>query len=173
MKKIILALALILISATTFSQRSIRIKIGSSTDADNSEIVKNDSVSVSFYLSASLSIANTHGSTFSQTAYPSLEFGGMYDNFGLGLVVGHNNFYDFKNDNMEKYWYELKTSFTQPIGPISVYGLFGVGNYLSTNQWFIEYGIGMSATFNKVSIFIQSSNWDGIDYISPGLTYNF
>lgn len=159
------------ISLVSFTQ--IRTKIGSQTDLDNSEALPSDSIKISYYLSAGLSVANTKGSTFAKTSYPSIEFGGMYDNFGLGVVIGRGNLADFNKDIVQNYWYELKTSFTQPIGPISVYGLFGLGNYISTNQLFIEYGIGMSLPIRKYAIFIQSSNWDGIDYISTGVTYNF
>lgn len=167
MKNLILVL-FVAMSATLFGQ----IKPGTTTDFDNSEVKGSDSAKVCYYVSVGVSITNTKSSTFAKTAYPSIEFGGMYDNFGLGLVAGRGNF-DFKGDAIQNYWYELKTSFNQPIGPVNVYGLFGVGNYISTNQIFIEYGVGMSVNIKKYGIFVQSSNWDGIDYVSTGLTYNF
>jgi hypothetical protein len=169
MKNLILTLVLfVAMSATSFGQ----IQPGTTTDFDNSELKGADSVKVCYYLSAGISISNTGSSTFGKTSYPSIEFGGMYDNFGLGLVAGRGNL-DFHGDAIQNYWYEVKTSFNQPIGPVNVYGLFGIGNYISTKQLFIEYGVGMSISIKKYGIFVQSSNWDGIDYISTGLTYNF
>jgi hypothetical protein len=167
MKNLLLVLSL-LVSLTSFNQ----IKLGTTTDFDNSELKGSDSAKVCYYLSAGISISNTGSSTFGKTSYPSIEFGGMYDNFGLGLAAGRASL-DFHGDAIQNYWYEVKTSFNQPIGPVSVYGIFGIGNYISTKQLFIEYGVGMSVSIKKYGIFIQSSNWDGIDYISTGLTYNF
>jgi hypothetical protein len=168
MKNLLLVLSLLLVSLTSFNQ----VKLGTTTDFDNSESKGSDSTKVCYYLSVGISISNTGSSTFGKTSYPSVEFGGMYDNFGLGLVAGRGNL-DFHGDAIQNYWYEVKTSFNQPIGPVSVYGIFGIGNYISTKQLFIEYGVGMSVSIKQYGIFIQSSNWDGIDYISTGLTYNF
>lgn len=167
MKNLLLVLSLF-ISLVSFNQTVP----GTTTDFDNSESKASDSIKVCYYVSAGISISNTGSSTFGKTSYPSIEFGGMYDNFGLGLVAGRGNL-DFNGDAIQNYWYEVKTSFNQPIGPVSVYGLFGIGNYIRTKQLFIEYGVGMSVNIKKYGIFIQSSNWDGVDYISTGVTYNF
>jgi hypothetical protein len=167
MKNLLLVLSLF-VSLVSFNQ----VVPGTTTDFDNSEAKPSDSIKVCYYLSAGISISNTGSSTFGKTSYPSIEFGGMYDNFGLGLVAGRGNL-DFNGDAIQNYWYELKTSFNQPIGPVSVYGLFGIGNYIRTKQLFIEYGVGMSVNIKKYGIFVQSSNWDGANYISTGVTYNF
>ena len=146
MKNLILVL-FVSISTILFGQ----IKPGTTTDFDNSELKGADSVKICYYLSAGTSISNTGSSTIGKTSYPSIEFGGMYDNFGLGLVAGRGNL-DFHGDAIQNYWYELKTSFNQPLGPVNVYGLFGLGNYISTKQLFIEYGVGMSVNIKKCGI---------------------
>lgn len=126
-----------------------------------------------FYISAGLSISNTHDTTFSYSSYPSIEFGLMKNNFSLGLVAGRSNLSGFRSDVTSNYWYELKSAVYFPIGKFSGYGLLGLGNYLSTSQFFIEYGAGFSYSFNKVGIFAQASNWDGTWYVTPGIGYTF
>lgn len=44
---------------------------------------------------------------------------------------------------------------------------------MSTERIFIEYGIGFSHSFGKIGYFSQVSNWDGVFYITPGLSYTF
>lgn len=151
MKNLILTLVLLVAtSATSFGQNKIN-----------------------YYASAGLSISNTGDTTFSYASYPSIEFGGMYDNIGVGLVVGRSNLSGFKSDVISNYWYEVKTSACKTVGSVSVYGLFGVGNYISTKRVFIEYGAGISYTAGSFGFFTQASNWDGYWYVTPGITYNF
>jgi hypothetical protein len=128
---------------------------------------------INYYTSAGLSISNSGDTTFSYSSYPSIEFGGMYDNIGVGLVLGRSNLSGFRSDVISNYWYEIKTSACKTVGSASVYGLFGIGNYLSTKRVFIEYGAGISYTYKSVSFFTQASNWDGYWYVTPGITYNF
>ena len=128
---------------------------------------------ISYYTSVGLSISNSADTTFSYSSYPSIEFGGMYDNIGVGLVVGRSNLSGFKSDVISNYWYEIKTSASKNIGSASAYALFGVGNYISTKRVFVEYGAGISYTAGSFSFFTQASNWDGYWYVTPGITYNF
>lgn len=67
MKNLILTLVLfVAMSATSFGQ----IQPGTTTDFDNSESKKSDSVKICYYLSAGISISNTGSSTFGKTSYP-------------------------------------------------------------------------------------------------------
>lgn len=126
-----------------------------------------------FYLSAGLSVSNTRDTSFAYSSYPSLEAGFMKGNFSLGLVVGRSNLSGFKQDITRNYWYELKGALYVPVGKFNAYGLAGIGNYLSTSQFFIEYGIGASYAFNKFGVYAQASNWDGTWYVTPGVSYTF
>lgn len=141
------------------------------TNAQDTSSTKSSGVDV--YVATGLSMSNTGDTTFTYSSYPSIELGIMKDNFCLGLVVGRWNLEGFDNDVTENYWYELKTAVSFPLGNYSGYGLLGVGNYMSTERIFIEYGLGFSRTFNKIGVFSQVSNWDGYWYLTPGLSYTF
>lgn len=134
---------------------------------------KKEETKLSYYMSAGLSISNTFDTTFSYSSYPSIEFGGMYENLGVGLVLGRANLSGFNSDRLENYWYEIKTSASKSIGVVSGYALFGVGNYISTKRVFIEYGAGISYVAGSFGVFTQASNWDGYWYVTPGIVYNF
>lgn len=142
----------------------------------NAQDTTNTGSGLDFYVAAGVSVGNSGAATFSQTSYPSMEVGVMKGNFALGLVGGRGSF-DFKGDDVtENYWMSLKTAVYFPIGISNIdgYGLLAVGNYLSTEQIFIEYGVGMSRAFDSgFGLFGQASNWDGIWYITPGLSYCF
>jgi hypothetical protein len=126
-----------------------------------------------FYLSAGLSISNSYNNTFAYSSYPSIEAGFMKNNFSLGLVAGRSSLSDFRNDDVSNYWYELKAAIYFPIGKFSGYGLAGIGNYISTERIFIEYGAGFSYGFGSFGTFVQASNWDGVWYVTPGVSYTF
>lgn len=165
MKKFSILFALIL-STAAFAQ-----------DAKTSETPK-----VSYYASVGLSIPNLQtrnadgsesvNNQFEDAAYPSVEFGMTKGSLSFGAIVGRGSL-NFKNDDISNYYYELKTAVSQPVGNASVYALFGVGNYVDQNQVFVEYGAGLAYTPSKLGYFVQASNWDGIWYVTPGLTYNF
>jgi len=127
----------------------------------------------SLYGAAGLSIGNTGDATFAETSYPSLELGVMKGNRSLGLVLGRSN-NDFDGEEeFSDYWWELKTAFSFPVGDVSGYALLGLGNYLATKRLFIEYGAGVSCSWDGFSIFGQASNWDGSWYLTPGVMYGF
>jgi hypothetical protein len=154
MKKLIIAVFLLL-TITSFAQ-------------------EDSTKSYTVYLAGGLSISNSANSTFGRSSYPSLELGVMKDNLTGGLVVGRSNLSGFDNDVVQNYWYELKTAVYFPIGKVNGYGIFGIGNYISTKQLFIEYGAGFSYSLtNNIDTFVQASSWDGTFYITPGLVYNF
>ena len=127
----------------------------------------------SIYAATGLSISNSYDTTFAYSSYPSIEVGLMKNNFSLGLVAGRSNLSGFKHDAANNYWYELKSAVSFPIGKLSGYGLLGIGNYMTTQRFFVEYGVGFSYSFNKWSVFSQASNWDGTWYVTPGLCYTF
>ena len=135
----------------------------------------NDS-KIGYYGAVGLSIGNSEGSDFQSTSYPSIEGGITKDNITLGLAVGRSSLADFgtelKGSNIENYWYEVKTTVSQPIGKTNGYLVFGLGNYINTSQVFIEYGVGVSYMPKKLGYFIQASNWDGLWYNSVGVSFN-
>jgi hypothetical protein len=127
-----------------------------------------------FYAAAGVSISNSKYSSFDLNSYPSVEFGLMKNNFSLGLSAGRSDFHQYYKEDISNYWYELKTAVSFPIGNLNGYGLLGLGNYMSTDRIFIEYGLGFSYLFtDHIGAYGQVSNWDGTWYITPGLSYTF
>ncbi len=124
------------------------------------------------YVAAGLSIGNTGDSGFGETSYPSLAFGFSKDFGSLGLVVGRSSNDLSGEEDASNYWWEIKTALAVPVGDFSAYGLIGLGNYLSTSRFFVEYGFGVSHSWGALSLFIQASNWDGAWYVTPGLSYS-
>lgn len=130
-----------------------------------------DTSSVSAYVAGGLSVSNTGDETFAQSSYLSTEFGLCQGGGCLALATGRAD-NDFGGSwSMSDYWMEAKASLAAPVGDFSAYGLLGVGNYMLTKQFFIEYGAGMSRSWDDVSIFVQASNWDGIWYLTPGVMF--
>lgn len=159
MKKILIALAL------TFSTACM------AQEADTTK-----SCGLDFYVAAGLSIGNTGAGTFAGTSYPSVEFGFMKGNWALGLVGGRGSNDFSTQDRASNYWWEIKNAVYFPIAKsdMSAYALFAVGNYISTKTVFIEYGAGFSyMPTDHLGLFIQASNWDGLWYVTPGLSYSF
>ena len=157
MKKLIL-IALAMVTCVAFTQ------------------AQEESSGVDVYAATGLSVGNTTGSTFNMTSYPSAELGIMKGDFALALVGGRSNL-DFGGSNTaDNYWMSIKGAVYFPIADSGLdgYGLLAVGNYLSTDQIFIEYGAGMSYCFDSgFGLFGQASNWDGFWYITPGISYSF
>ncbi len=148
MNKILLVLAL-LVSAATFSQE--------------------EKLQPSYYLAAGLSVTNS--GDFSNSSYFSVEGGVMYDNISFGAVVGRNNLSGlFEDISLDNYWGEIKTAVSHPLGFVSIYGVLGAGAYFENGNMFIEYGAGLSKEFKNFGVFLQVSNWDGVDYITPGVS---
>jgi hypothetical protein len=138
-----------------------------------------DKTQFSPYVSFGVSMTNTKKdgvvTPFKTSSYASIEGGVCYGNLGLGLVLGRSYLNGaFKtDDDISNYFAEVKSTVTQPIGNVNVTGLFGYGNYLNTKRYFIEYGIGMSYSINKFAYGMTYSNWDGTNYVTPNITYNF
>lgn len=126
------------------------------------------------YFSIGLSMSNT--SKFSLGSYPSAELGLSGKNITGGFILGRGNLKSIgeKTDAIFNYYYELKTSLFVSINKnVSVYGLLGAGSYFNFKHMFIEYGTAFFYSFGKLSYSTEVSNWDGIWYLTPGLTYNF
>lgn len=131
---------------------------------------------VQFYAAVGVSIGNSGSSndsasfmaSFKGCSYPSIEFGITKKNLSLGAVFGKS---DFTSD--KTYFWESKCSAGTPIGPFTGSLLFGIGNYFSTNQIFIEYGTCISLPINAYCFNLQISNWDAKDYISLGISRTF
>ncbi len=128
--------------------------------------------SLNKYVSWGVSMSNN--SDFNSGSYSSLEFGVLYNDVAFGLVLGRGSLNGiFKNDDIRNYFYEVKVAPSFPIG--KVYGniILGVGSYIDTKHNFIEYGLGVSYTHKKIGYGVSFSNWDGVDYVTPSITYNF
>jgi len=128
--------------------------------------------SLNKYVSWGVSMSNN--SDFNSGSYSSLEFGVLYNDVAFGLVLGRGSLNGiFKNDDIRNYFYEVKVAPSFPIG--KVYGniILGVGGYIDTKRNFIEYGLGVSYTHKKIGYGVSFSNWDGVDYVTPSITYNF
>lgn len=124
------------------------------------------------YVSWGVSMSNN--SEFNSGSYSSLEFGVLYNDVAFGLMLGRGSLDGiFKNDDIRNYFYEVKVAPSFPIG--KVYGsiILGVGSYIDTKHNFIEYGLGVSYTYNKIGYGVSYTNWDGVDYITPSISYNF
>ena len=148
MKNLLLALTL-LFTITTFSQE--------------------ESSKPSYYLAAGLSMTNSDD--FSDASYFSVEAGVMIDNVAFGAVFGRNNLTNtFNNDSFNNYWYEGKIAVYRSLGLVDGYGVLGIGSYIGNGNLFLEYGLGISKEFENFGLFIQVSNWDGVNYITPGIS---
>lgn len=124
------------------------------------------------YVSWGVSLSNN--SDFNTGSYSSLEFGVVCHDVAFGLALGRGSLDGiFKNDNIRNYFYEVKVVPSFPIG--KVYGniIMGVGSYIDTKHNFIEYGLGVSYTHNKIGYGVSYTNWDGVDYVTPSISYNF
>lgn len=155
MKKILLTLSLFL---TILTQAQDTVKVNK----------------LNPYISLGLSITNSND--FLYSSYPSIEIGLTGKHISGGLILGRGSLKGMgeKTDVITNYFYEIKSAYSLSITKsISGYGLFGIGNYANTNHIFIEYGGGFSYSINKFSYSLQASNWDGLWYVTPCLTFNF
>lgn len=181
MKKIIL-LAVLLISTANFAQKK---RSGRTIALKTNKVESADSVSVSkaewknyIALSVSMSSGKTYDTnenkyTFSESAYPSLEFGFSKGNLAAGLAIGTRSFKD-TNGQLGNYYAEVRITPSFPLGIIDANVVFGAGSYfVSSKGTFIEYGSGISYTKGNYTYGIGYSNWDGVDYIYPSLSYSF
>lgn len=125
------------------------------------------------YLSYGVSMTNTND--YRTSSYTGLEGGICYSNLSLGAMLGRSSIKALgtKNDNINQYFYEITASVSKPIGDLSGSLFVGYGGYFNTSHMFIEYGVEMDYVINKFSYGVSCSNWDGITYITPSITFNF
>lgn len=182
MKKI-LVLLVVLVGLTSFGQKKLSHIVHSSPMSKISDSIKIETPSLKKYISIGMSISsgNTYDTnenkySFSESCYPSIEGGITYSNVSLGIVLGRGNFKGLgsSQDVIQNYYYEFKVSPSFPLGILDANIIFGVGSYINaSNAMFIEYGSGISYTKNNFTYGVNYTNWDGVDYITPCLTYNF
>lgn len=125
------------------------------------------------YVSLGLSVTNS--TDFLTSTYTGIETGITYSDFSFGLVVGRGSLSGLgtKNDHLNNYFLEGKVGYSYQIKLLSLTPFIGYGNYMGTNHHFIEYGIGASYPIKRFSIGVAFSSWDGTNYLTPNLTYNF
>ena len=161
MKKRILVLAL-LISALSFGQKKQSIITTTSTEVVLEKFKP--------YVSAGISFSNCDD--FSDGTYVSVEGGVTKGNLSLGLNVGSRNL-NFEDHTIKDYYYEPKVYASYPIGNLTGTLLFGWGKYVDTPKSFIEYGGGIAYPIGNISYGVGYSNFDGVDFISPSVSYTF
>ena len=131
------------------------------------------------YVSFGVSMTNTNvpesPTNFKTSTYAGIEGGVTYQNLGLGLVFGRGSLNGLfgPNEDIMNYFTEVKSTVTQPVGNVNVTALFGYGTYFQSDRTFIEYGVGMSYSVNKFAYGMSYSNWDGVNFVTPNITYNF
>lgn len=123
----------------------------------------------------SIGVSLTNSDNFKSTAYPSAEFGVTHENLSLGLIIGRGSFSGLggSDDGVENYYYETKATASYPVQSLNLNLILGYGGYMNTSHMFIEYGLGFSLSQGKMSYGLTYSNWDGVNYISPCITFNF
>jgi|LakMenE01Jun11ns_1017448.scaffolds.fasta_scaffold9539755_2 hypothetical protein len=132
-----------------------------------------DSCPVTKYVSIGLSMSN--GDEFVNNAFNSIDVGFTKHDISMGMSFGRGNLNGIfkKGDELKNYFYEFKVSPSFPLGYISVNVILGVGGYFKRPNNFIEYGFGFSRSYKSFSYGLSVSNWDGLNYVSPSVTYNF
>ncbi len=129
---------------------------------------------VTGYVSAGFSTSN--GNNFNSASYVAVETGVMYKNISFGGIFGRGNLVGIakKDDVLSNYYFEFKSAGYIPIsGDLSANVIFGWGGYFNSTHRLIEYGAGLSYTIDKMSYGITYSNWDGVNYVTPSITFNF
>lgn len=125
------------------------------------------------YVSYGVSMTNT--SDYRTSSYTGLEGGICYSNLSLGGIFGRGSLRGLgsSTDNINQYFYEVKATGSVPVGSLTGSVFMGYGGYFGTSHTFIEYGVGMGYSVNKFTYGLSCSNWDGITYITPNITFNF
>lgn len=183
MKKIIL-LAILLVSVMTFGQKRLVGTTASTQTETTVDTTATSKVKWSKYIAIGLSISNgndygdnTNVTTFDMASYPSIEFGFSRENISLGVVIGRGSLRGLgtNKDKFTNYYWEVKAVPSFPLGVVNANLIFGSGSYFNNDKGntFIEYGTGISYTNGNYTYGISYSNWDGVDYITPSLSYSF
>jgi hypothetical protein len=168
MKKTLL-LVLALISFGAFAQ----------TEKDSTK------VTTTKYVAVGLSMSLTSNESFAYSSYPSVEVGITRNDVSYGVVFGRGSLKGFaeSDDRLSNYFYEFKVSPSVSLGYVNANIILGIGGYINsggqdpalgdTNSTFVEYGFGLSKSFGNLSYGLSYSNWDGLDYVTPSVSYSF
>lgn len=181
MKNLILG-AILLFSVMTFGQKRHAGTTASTQAETTVDTTATSKGKWSKYVAVGLSISNGNDygdnanvTTFDMASYPSVEFGFSRENISLGAVIGRGNLRGLgtNEDKFSNYYWEVKAVPSFPLGVVNASLIFGAGSYFNNDKGntFIEYGTGISYTVNKFTYGICYSNWDGIDYITPNISY--
>jgi hypothetical protein len=131
------------------------------------------------YVSASLSLANANGQTFSQSTYASVEYGIVRKSVMYGLAVGRGQLNgdvmsNTTGENFRNYFWQVRVQPTFSLGSVTGSVILGAGSYFATSDaGFIEYGLGVSKSYGDLSYGLSYSNWNGVDYVTPSVSYAF
>lgn len=134
------------------------------------------------YVSASMSLIpsdRTEGQTLANTSYASVEYGVFYKDVMYGLSIGRGQLSgtvasNIANKNFNNYFWEVRVQPTFPLGSITGNLIIGAGSYFGTSgAGFVEYGLGASKSYGDLSYGLSYSNWDGINYVTPSVSYSF
>ncbi len=131
------------------------------------------------YVSASLSLANSNGQTFSQSTYASVEYGIVSKGIAYGLAVGRGQLNGDVTTNttaqdLRNYFWQVRVQPTFPLGSVTGSVILGAGSFFTTSDaGFIEYGLGVSKSYGDISYGLTYSNWNGVDYVTPSVSYAF
>jgi hypothetical protein len=127
------------------------------------------------YVAVGLSMAS-FDETFAENSFPSVEVGFTRNDVSYGVAFGRASLRGLGNseDVLQNYFYELKMVPSLSLGYFNANLILGVGGYVNQgNRHFVEYGAGLSKTFGNVSYGLSYSNWDGVDYVTPSVSYAF
>lgn len=136
------------------------------------------------YVSVGLSMSN-FGETFSDNAYPSVELGVTRNDVSYGVVFGRSSLRGLgeSDDSISNYFYEIKVAPSVSLGYLNANLILGAGGYINgggvnlsegdNDSFFVEYGFGLSKSFGKTTYGLSYSNWDGVDYLTPSVSFNF
>lgn len=137
------------------------------------------------YVSVGLSINPTTNDTFEYSSYPSVEVGITRNDVSYGVLFGRGSLKGLGDsvDTFSNYFYEFKVSPSVSLGYVNANLILGIGGYINsggqnstngdTDSSFVEYGFGLSKSYGNLSYGLSYSNWDGLDYVTPSLSYSF
>lgn len=120
-------------------------------------------------LYVNIGVSSSSGKTFAENAYPSLEFGKVFDDHTFGVCVGQNNLV-FKDNN---YYSEITYSRLVRLNNFPVLFNAGIGKYMITPSFFVEYGLGTMHSIKNYDFIIKVTNFDGTTYLGISNTFNF
>jgi hypothetical protein len=131
------------------------------------------------FISINASIPMAHAAN----PYPSIEFGHVIDDVQYSLVFGRGDFDKIfsHKDMIKDYFVEYKIVPTTSIWKLTFGGIVGAGTYLghsdkSNNKrqpFFGEIGSVVTYNIKPFGVSVSFTNWDGVNYLTPSITYNY